>query len=120
MSDDKAVKDDLFPFVWQEYLPGRRKDVELAPRRQRPSAPEIRPFQSLTEKQLKRRLNHRSVLSRLAVATEVGRRPDSTQLLIELLRVRCPSVRFAAERALGQRKVRDAVPGLLGGPSQQP
>ncbi len=86
----------------------------LSPRRNRPAAPELRPFESLTEKQLESRLMDRSVLTRLAAATELGRRPDSTPLLTELLRRWCPAVRFAAARALGQRRATEAVPALLG------
>lgn len=86
----------------------------LSPRRNRPAAPEVRRFEALAEKQLESRLNHRSVLTRLAAATELGRRPGSTPLLIELLRRWCPAVRFAAARALGQRRATEAVPALLG------
>ncbi len=60
------------------------------------------------------RLGDHSVRKRLAAATELGRRPDSTQLLIKLLGKRCSSIRFAAAKALGEREVRQAVPALLG------
>jgi hypothetical protein len=104
----------LFPSDWQDSLADTSPVLVLSPRRQRRIAPEVRPFESLTRKQLESRLNHRSVLTRLAAATELGRRPDSTPLLIELLERRCPVTRFAAAKALGRRRVKEAVPALLG------
>src|SRR5258708_29741995 len=95
-------------------MPDRHKLQGLAPRRQRIPAPEVRPFQWVTEKQLESRLNDRSVRTRFAAATELGRRPDSTQLVIKLLGKRCSSIRFAAAKALGEREVRQALPALLG------
>jgi HEAT repeat protein len=114
ISTGELVKDDFFPFVWQEILPDKRKAPVLAPRRQRLPAPAVRPFQWLTEKQLEGRLSDRSARTRLAAGTELGRRADSTELLIKLLRKRCPAIRFAAGKALGRRKVKPAVPALLG------
>jgi HEAT repeat protein len=63
---------------------------------------------------LENRLNHRSVLTRLAAAIELGRRPNSNDRLIEILRKWCPAVRFAAANTLGIRRVKKAVPALLG------
>jgi HEAT repeat protein len=103
-----------FPSDWQDFRADTRHAPVLSPRRQRRIAPEVRPFESLRQKQLEGRLNHRSDLTRLAAATELGRRPDSTSLLIELLERRCPATRFAAARALGRRRVKEAVPALLG------
>ena len=111
-SADEATRSDLFPPIRQE-IPSNRPKAALAPRRQRAPLPEVRPFRSLTEKQLESRLT-RSVLTRLAAATELGRRPDSIPLLIRTMRWRCPAIRFAAARALGRQKVRQAVPALLG------
>ena len=105
---------ELFPSHWQDFLADTSPVPVLSPRRQRRTAPDVRPFESLTRKQLESRLNHRSVLTRLAAATELGRRPDSTPLLIELLQRWCPVTRFAAAKALGRRRVKEAVPALLG------
>jgi len=113
-SSGERVKDDIIPYVWQEILPDRHKPPVLAPRRQHFPAPEVRPFQWLTEKQLETRLNDRSVRTRLAAATELGRRPDSTTLLMKQLRRQCPAIRFAAAKALGEREVRQAAPALIG------
>lgn len=111
---EKQTQGLRFPADWNTVPIDPRPAPVLSPRRRRPSAPEVRPFESLAEKQLDSRLNHRSALTRLAAATELGRRPASTPLLIELLRRWCPAVRLAAARALAHRKAKEAVPALLG------
>jgi len=113
-SGDRAGLGLRFPPDWGLVSADRPPAPALSPRRRRSSATDVRTFESLTEKQLEGRLNDRSVLTRLAAATELGRRPGTTPLLIELLRRWCPAVRFGAARALGQRKAKDAVPALLG------
>jgi hypothetical protein len=112
--DGRPAGPCLFPSDWQDSLADTSPVPVLSPRRQRRIAPEVRPFESLTQKQLESRLSHRSGLTRLAAATELGRRPDLTPLLIQLLEWRCPVTRFAAAKALGRRRVKEAVPALLG------
>jgi HEAT repeat protein len=112
--EEESAWPRLFPPDWQDFPAVTELAPPLSPRRQRRPALEVRPFASLAEKQLESRLNHRSVITRLAATAELGCRPDSTSLLIQLLRRGCPAIRFAAARALGRRRVKEAVPALLG------
>ena len=111
---EKQTQGLRFPSDWNFFPADRCPGPVLSPCRQRPAAPEVRPFELLTEMQLESRLRHRSSLTRLAVATELARRLGSTPRLIEMLGWGCPAIRFAAARALGDRKAKEAVPGLLG------
>lgn len=113
-SSKKQAPGPRFPAGWNTVSVDPRPTPGLSPRWRRPGSAESRPLQALSEKQLQTRLIHRDVLMRLAAATELGRRSESSRLLMELLVSRCPAVRFAAARALGHRKSKQAVPALLG------
>jgi len=96
-------------------LSGRYKHAPvLSPRRQRRIAPEVRPFESLRQKTTGGSIES-SVGSHAACGRKpsLGRRPDSTSLLIELLERRARPLASGA-RALGRRRVKEAVPPCWG------
>src|SRR5262249_22668559 len=106
---------DFYPFVWQDFLPKPKNEpASLATRRCR-TRPELTPpLQLLRDAQLERRLRDRSPLARLAAASELVSRTDSAKDLIGHLGAGCSVLRYCAAKALGDRKVAEAAPALLG------
>lgn len=85
----------------------------LAPRRARSAPPVTRPFATLTDRQVQSRIQRSDDLVAMEAVIELGRRPGQTQNLLRLIRWGAAR-RFGAVRALGDARVREAVPALLG------
>jgi len=112
--DVPRIKDDIYPFVWQQNLPGRGAPRGLAARRSRALKEKARPFEKLTERQLERRLWERSPRANLAAAMEIAMRADGMKRMLSLLHSGCPVWRYCAAKALGARNVVEAVDALMG------
>ncbi|MBL8219048.1 MAG: hypothetical protein JNL62_07455, partial [Bryobacterales bacterium] len=113
-TEGPRIKDDCYPFVWQEGLLGwRDRRRGLAARRGRAEPERARPFAAMTDKQLAKGQRHRSPLMRLASSMELARRADDVDRLVDLLHFSCPIARFCGAKELGERKAVKAVDALM-------